>query len=115
MLKRQAAQMLGVSPARVSQLVRDGHLQAEPDGSITKAAVDYCRRHAPVAWQHPEARSGRRSAVQAERERLDQLWYAVAMKMRARGYSDWQSWHCRDTFRALKACIRAIDVRLLDD
>ena len=115
MLKRQAAELLGVSPARVSQLVRDGHLQVEPDGSITREAVEHCRQHAPVAWQHPQMRSGRKSAAQAERERLDALWFLVAQKMRIAGYEGWQSWHARDTFRALKACIRAVDDRLMDD
>jgi len=107
MLKRQAAELLGVSPARVSQLIRDGYLKPSPDGSITAAAVEHCRRHAPVAWQIPGAKSGRKSAVQAERERLDQLWYAVAIKMAGAGYKGWQAWHCRDTWRDLKRCIQA--------
>jgi hypothetical protein len=89
MLKRQAAELLGVSPARVSQLIRDGFLTPSPNGSITAAAVEHCRRHAPVAWQIPGAKSGRKSAAQAERERLDQLWYAVATKMAATGYKGW--------------------------
>ena len=115
MLKRQAAESLGVSPARVSQLIRDGYLKPSPDGSITAAAVEHCRQHAPVAWQPAGIRSGRRSAAQAERERLDRLWYAVASKMVARGYKDWQGMHCRDTYRDLKACISAVDGRLIGD
>ena len=85
MLKRQAAELLGVTPARVSQLIRDGYLKPSPDGSITAAAVEHCRRHAPIAWQVSGLKSGRRSAAQAERERLDRLWYAVASKMVCRG------------------------------
>ena len=115
MLKRQAAESLGVSPARVSQLIRDGYLKPSPDGSITAAAVEHCRQHAPVAWQPAGIRSGRRSAAQVERERLDQLLYAVATKMAAAGYKGWQAWHCRDTFRDLKRCIQAVDQRLIGD
>jgi hypothetical protein len=115
MLKRQAAELLGVSPARVSQLIRDGYLKPSPDGSISAAAVEHCRRHAPVAWQIPGARSGRKSAAQAERERLNRLWHAVAAKMAGKGYQGWQAWHCRDTFRDLKACISAVDQRLMGE
>jgi hypothetical protein len=115
MLKRQAAELLGVSPARVSQLIRDGYLKPSPDGSITAAAVEHCRRHAPVAWQIPGAKSGRKSAAQAELERKDRLWRAVAAKMVGKGYQGWQAWHCRDTFRDLKRCIQAVDGRLLGD
>jgi DNA-binding transcriptional regulator YdaS (Cro superfamily) len=115
MLKRQAAELLGVSPARVSQLIRDGYLSPSTDGSITAAAVEHCRQHAPVAWQVPGLKSGRKSAAQAERERLNRLWHAVAAKMAGKGYKDWQAWHCRDTFRDLKACIGAVDQRLMGD
>jgi hypothetical protein len=115
MLKRQAAELLGVSPARVSQLIRDGYLKPSPDGSITAAAVEHCRRHAPVAWQVPGAKSGRRSAAQAERQRLNLLWHVVAAKMAGLGYKGWQSSDCRDTFRDLKRCIIAVDGRLMGD
>ena len=115
MLKKEAAELLGVTPARVSQLIRDGYLKPSPDGSVSAAAVEHCRQHAPVAWQVPGAKSGRRTSAQAERERLDQLWHAVAAKMAAAGYRDWQAWHCRDTFRALKRCINAVDGRLMGD
>jgi hypothetical protein len=115
MLKRQAAEMLGISPARVSQLIRDGYLKPSPDGSITAAAVEHCRRHAPVTWQVPGMKSGRKSAAQHERERLDRLWYAVASKMAGKGYKGWQGRHCRGTFRDLKACISAVDQRLMGD
>ena len=107
MLKRQAAELLGVSPARVSQLIRDG--------SITAAAVEHCRQHAPVAWQIPGAKSGRKSAAQAEQERKDRLWRLVAAKMAGKGYQGWQGHHCRVTFRDLKACICAVDQRLMGD
>jgi hypothetical protein len=96
----------------VSQLIRDGFLTPSPDGSITAAAVEHCRRHAPVAWQIPGAKSGRKSAAQAEQERKDRLWRLVAAKMAGKGY---QGWHCRDTYRDLKACISAVDGRLLGE
>jgi hypothetical protein len=115
MLKRQAAELLRVSPARVSQLIRDGHLKPSPDGSITAAAVEHCRQHAPVAWQVPSAKSGRKSAAQVERERIDRLWWLVAAKMAGKGYQSWQGHHCRVAFRDLKACISAVDQRLMGD
>ena len=90
-LKKQAAGLLGISPARVSQLIRDGHLKPSPDGSITAAAVEHCRRHAPVTWQVPGMKSGRKSAAQHERERCNRRWYAVASKLRGQVYSNWQS------------------------
>ncbi len=83
--------------------------------TITRAPVEHCRRHAPVAWQIPGAKSGRKSTAQAERERKGRHWKAVAAKMAGKGYKDWQSWHCRDTFRDLKACISAVDQRLMGD
>ena len=115
MLKKEAAELLGVTPARVSQLIRDGFLKTSHDGSVSAAAVEHCRRHAPVAWQVPGAKSGRRSAEQAQRERMDQLWCAVAAKMAAAGYRDWQAWDCRHAFRALKRSINAVDRRLMGD
>jgi hypothetical protein len=39
----------------------------------------------------------------------------VAAKMAGLGYKDWQSWHCRGTFRDLKGCISAVDQRLMGD
>jgi len=63
MLKKDAAAVLGVTPARVSQLIRDGHLHPEPDGSVTAAEVDRCRRQEPISWQMPCLKSGRRPAA----------------------------------------------------
>jgi hypothetical protein len=60
-------------------------------------------------------KSGRESAAQAERERKDRLWKAVAAKMAGKGYQGLQGWHCRDTLRHLKACISAVDQRLMRD
>lgn len=115
MLKREAAERLGVSPARVSQLIRDGHLAPESDGSITPEAVEHCRRHAPIAWQHPQIRSGRKSHAQIRRESLDAGWRSVAAKMRSKGYPDWQGRDCAGTWRDLRSCIQATDARLLED
>ena len=63
MLKKDAASLLGVSPSRVSQLIRHGHLRPEPDGTITAAEVERCRRQEPIGWQPPYLRSGRRPAA----------------------------------------------------
>lgn len=62
MLKKEAAALLGVTPARVSQLIAKGHLHPEPDGTISAAEVDRCRRREPINWQPPYMRSGRRPA-----------------------------------------------------
>lgn len=62
MLKKAAAMLLGVSPARVSQLIRDGHLHPEEDGNLTYEEVERCRCQEPIAWQMACARSGRRPA-----------------------------------------------------
>jgi DNA-binding transcriptional regulator YdaS (Cro superfamily) len=63
MLKKDAAAMLGVSPSRVSQLIRHGHLRPEPDGTITPEEVERCRRQEPIGWQPPYLKSGRRPAA----------------------------------------------------
>jgi hypothetical protein len=115
MLKVKAAEMLGVTPARVSQLIRDKHLRPEPDGSITVAEVERCRREAPVNWQSAGMKSGRKSAAQHERERRDSLWYAVASKLRGKGYSQWTHAQVRETWRDFRAAIRAVDSCLIED
>ncbi len=64
MLKREAAALLGVSPQRISQLIRDGHLRQEPDGMITREEVERCRQKAAVAWRPSYMdRGGRRPKV----------------------------------------------------
>jgi len=115
MLKRQAAEMLGVTPARVSQLIRDGYLVPERDGSVTVAEVERCKRNAPVAWQSQSMKSGRKSAAQHERERRDSLWYAVASKLRGKGYSSWSYAEVRATWRDFRAAIRSVDSVLIED
>jgi excisionase family DNA binding protein len=63
-LKKQAAELLGVSPQRISQLIRDGHLRPERDGSITREEVERCRQKAAVAWRPPYMdKGGRRPKV----------------------------------------------------
>ena len=83
--------------------------------TITRAPVANYRRNAPVSWQVHDLKSGRKSAAQAERERLNRLWHAVAAKMAVKGYKVWEAWHCCDTFRDLKGCIGAVDQRLMGD
>ena len=115
MLKVKAAELLGITPARVSQLIKAGHLRPQADGSITVAEVERCRREAPVSWQSPGMKSGRKSAAQHERERRDSLWYAVAMKLRGKGYSSWSSAQVRECWRDFRAAIRQVDSALLED
>ena len=117
MLKSKAAEMLGVSPARVSQLIRDGQLRPEPDGSVSAAEVDRCRREAPVSWQSAGHKSGRKSAAQHERERKDLLWYNIGVKLRGRGYSSWTYAQIRQAWQDFRAAIKEVDPSgaLLDD
>ena len=115
MLKSKAAALLGVTPARVSQLIRDKHLKPEPDGSITVAEVERCRRQAPVSWQSAGMKSGRKSAAQHERERKDLLWHNIASKLRGRGYSQWSSAQVRETWRDFRAAIRQVAPELIED
>jgi hypothetical protein len=117
MLKSKAAEMLGVSPARVSQLIRDGHLHPQADGTITAAEVERCRRDAPVSWQSTGMKSGRKSAAQHERERKDLLWYNIGVKLRGRGYQSWTSAQIRQAWQDFRAAIREVDKSgaLLDD
>jgi hypothetical protein len=117
MLKVKAAEMLGISPARVSQLIKAGHLRPEPDGSISVAEVERCKRQAPVHWQSAGMKSGRKSAATHERERRDSLWYAVAMRLRGRGYSSWSSAQIRQAWQDFRTAIREVDKSgaLIDD
>jgi hypothetical protein len=115
MLKVKAAEMLGITPARVSQLIKAGHLHPQADGSLTVAEVERCRREAAVNWQSAGMKSGRKSAAQHERERRDSLWYAVASKLRGQGYSSWQYSQVRETWRDFRAAIRAVAPELMED
>jgi hypothetical protein len=115
MLKSKAAAMLGVTPARISQLIKAGHLRPEPDGSITVAEVERCRREAPVSWQTAGMKSGRKSAAQHERERRDSLWCAVSSKLRGRGYSSWTYAQVRQTWQDFRAAILEVDSALIED
>jgi DNA-binding transcriptional regulator YdaS (Cro superfamily) len=112
-LKKEAAALLGVTPARVSQLIRDRYLVPEADGSVSEAAVERCRRS--VAWQHPGMKSGRKSAAQHESERRDRLWYSVAVRLRGQGYRDWQCGQVRQTWRDFRAAIIAVAPELIED
>jgi glutathione S-transferase len=55
--------------------------------TITRAPVANYRRNASVSRQVPGLKSDRKSAAQAERERLNRLWHAVAAKMAGKGYT----------------------------
>ena len=106
MLKKDAARLLGVTPARISQLIKSGDLRPEPDGSVTLAEVERVRRSLP--WQPEGFKSGRKSHAQHEQERQDRLWYSVAQKMRALGYSGWTGGDARKAFADLRSCIAAV-------
>jgi len=115
MLKVKAAEMLGVSPARVSQLIKAGQLRPEPDGSVSAAEVARCRRESAIHWQSPGMKSGRKSAAQRERERKILLWYNVGVKLRGRGYSGWSSAQIRETWQDFRAAILEVDSALIED
>jgi hypothetical protein len=117
MLKKQAAEALGITPARVSQLIKAGQLRPEPDGSVSAAEVARCRREASVSWQTAGMKSGRKSAAQLERERKDLLWYNIGVKLRGRGYPSWTSAQIRQAWQDFRAAIREVDKSgaLLDD
>jgi hypothetical protein len=109
MLKKQAAEALGISPARVSQLIKAGQLRPEPDGSVTVAEVERCRRESAIHWQSAGLRSGRRSAAQLERERKDLLWYNIGVKLRGRGYNSWTYAQIREAWQDFRAAILEVD------
>ena len=117
MLKSKAAELLNITPARVSQLIKAGHLRPEPDGSITVAEVERCKRQAPVHWQSAGMKSGRKSAATHERERKDLLWHNVGVKLRGRGYSSWTYSQIRQAWQDFRAAIKEVDKSgaLLDD
>jgi hypothetical protein len=99
----------------VAWLVGRRNLKPSPNGSITPAAVEQCREGALVVWQVPGAKSGQKTAAQAEEERKDRLWRTVGAKTAGRGYQGWQGRYCRDTYLDLKAYIRAVGQRLMGD
>jgi hypothetical protein len=109
MLKSKAAKLLGVSPARISQLIKAGHLRPEQDGSITVAEVERCRRDAPVSWQSTGMKSGRKSAATHERERKDLLWHNIGVKLRGRGYNSWTYAQIREVWQDFRAAILEVD------
>jgi hypothetical protein len=103
--KCDCAEILGVSRARISQLVRDGHLHPEPDGKVLESELDRCRRCEPINWQIPCLKSGRRSAA-VERERREQLaWFNVELALR--DYWGLSSAQWREVSRRLYAAMQA--------
>jgi hypothetical protein len=106
MLKKEAAALLNVTPARVSQLIKSGDLRPEPDGSVTAFEVERVRRSLP--WQPDGFKSGRKSAAQYEQERQERLWYLVAQKLRALGYQGWTAKDARKAHADISDCVRAV-------
>jgi hypothetical protein len=88
LLKKEAATRLGITPTRVSQLIKEGHLFPDENGRISEDELARCRRQAPVAWQTGGAKSGRRSAAQIEAERRRQGWVRIAAKCHSKARWD---------------------------
>ena len=86
MLKTQAAARLGVTKARVSQLIRDGHLRPDDQGLITAQELQRFKREAPIKFQHPGCRSGRRSAAQQQADAEAARWSRVAFDLYQQGW-----------------------------
>ena len=87
LLKKDAATALGITAARVSQLIRDGHLRPDPDGLITPEEVQRCKREAPVAWQLPGYKSGRPSDAELKERSAWRAWAQVEGQLARDGWS----------------------------
>ena len=87
LLKKDAATLLGVTPARISQLIRDGYLRPDPDGLITPEEVARCKREAPVAWQLPGYKSGRPSDAELRERSTWRGWAQVEGQLARDGWT----------------------------
>jgi len=86
LFKKDAAALLGVTPARVSQLIRDGYLMPGPDGLISPDEVERCRRDAPIAWQLPGCKSGRPSHAELRERQAWRAWAQVEGQLARDGW-----------------------------
>lgn len=59
-LKREAAEILGVSPGRVSQLITAGVLQEVAGRKLSRAQVLQAKANAAIRWHTPGVKSGPR-------------------------------------------------------
>ena len=105
MLKTQAAARLGVTKARVSQLIRDGHLRPDDQGLITAQELQRFKREAPIKFQHPGCRSGRRSAAQRQAEAEAAAWSRVAFDLHGLGWKLLPGKEVQRIWRELNASI----------
>ena len=106
LLQREVAELLGVSRARVSQLIKAGHLRPEADGRCTRAEVERCAREAAVAWSHPQAKGGRPSRAElAHRESITR-WLRVRQAMENAGYDGLHADQWRRLFESLFAAVK---------
>jgi len=113
LLKREVAELLGVTPARVSQLVRDGHLRPEADGRILESEVDRCRRCEPIRWQMPCLKSGRRSAAKEQALADARRWVAVEVALN--GYWSLSAAQWQEVAQRLFPAMKAAGLRLPTD
>ena len=86
LLKKDAATRLGFTAARISQFIREGLLKPDADGLISVAELERFRREAPVKFQMPGCRSGRRSAAQRQADAEAARWSRVAFDLYQQGW-----------------------------
>lgn len=67
-LKKEAAEILGVSAGRVSHLIRDGVLQEVEGRRLSRAQVLEVKAQSAIRWQVVGAKSGRRKEPAAPTE-----------------------------------------------
>jgi transposase len=106
LLRREVADLLGVSIGRVSQLVKAGNLRLAPDGRITPEEVQRCRREEAINWAHPQAKGGRPSRAEiAKREEITR-WLKVRYAMEHEGWGDLHAEQWRRLFQSLIAAVK---------
>jgi hypothetical protein len=70
-LKKEAAELLGVSAGRVSHLIRDGVLQEVEGRRLSRAQVLEVKAKAAIRWQVEGVKSGRRKQAEPPTEPLE--------------------------------------------
>jgi len=111
--KCDCADALGVSRARISQLIRDGHLHPEPDGRVLESELDRCRRCEPINWQAKFMKSGRRSAATEQARSHARRWVAVEAQLQ--DYWPLSAGQWQEVAQQLFAAMKAAGLRLPTD